>query len=195
MALTSPPGDLNSRDLPLVRVMGTLFRISHKKYPNPIFWSQKGVYRFDSPTALYGVLYTGRTFETSLLEVFGDQWAASRTISHDYLADFTVCEIKLAQQVQVANLSGEHLNPLGTDSNIFASTDYALTQQWAAAFMTHPTTNHGIRYPSRKNQKLHNFALFRTDSVTKALSITKRYPLLKHTDLFGLLDTYKVDVI
>jgi hypothetical protein len=39
-------------------------------------------------TAKYGVLYTGRTFESALLEVFGDQWPASHTDALDFLKEF-----------------------------------------------------------------------------------------------------------
>jgi hypothetical protein len=85
MALTDPPAALKSQRLPLASVEGKLFRISHQKFSDPIYWSRRGVYRFDSPVAKYGVLYTGRTFETALLEVFGDQWMKSRMSALTFL--------------------------------------------------------------------------------------------------------------
>ena len=195
MALTDPSVVLKSQPLPLTSLEGTLYRISHQKFTDPIYWSRKGRYRFDSPTAKYGVLYTGRTFETSLLEVFGDQWVTLRITAHDFLREFDICEIGLERRLKVVNLSGRQLNRLGTDANIFASLAYDVTQQWASFFIDHPDAPHGIRYPSRKNQRLHNFALFSTPEAIAAVTITRRYPLLDHPHLFRLLQSYKVALI
>ena len=195
MALTDPPAALNSQRLPLASVEGTLFRFSHQKFSDPIYWSRRGLYRFDSATAKYGVLYTGRTFETALLEVFGDQWVESRMSALTFLKEFDVCEISLGQRLKVVNLSGKRLNPLGTDANIFASPAYDITQRWAAAFMEHPDAPDGIRYPSRKNERLHNFALFSTPAAVAAVTVTQRYPLLNHPHLFRLLQSYRVALI
>ncbi len=182
MALTDPPAALNSQRLPLASVEGTLFRISHRKFSDPIYWSRRGLYRFDSATAKYGVLYTGRTFETALLEV-------------TFLKEFDVCEIALGHRLKVVNLSGKRLNPLGIDANIFASPAYDITQRCAAAFMEHPDAPDGIRYPSRKNERLHNFALFSTPAAVAAVTISHRYPLLNHPHLFRLLQSYRVALI
>jgi hypothetical protein len=195
MALTDPPGILKSRHLPVTSVEGTLYRISHQKFADPIYWSRRGLYRFDSPTATYGVLYTGRAFETALLEVFGDQWLSSRIAARDFLKEFDVCELGPERRLQVVNLSGKQLNPLGTDANIFASLAYGVTQERACVFMDHPDKPHGIRYPSRKNQRLHNFALFSTPAATSAVTLTRRCPLLEHPQLFRLLQSYKVALI
>ncbi|MFY9987738.1 MAG: RES family NAD+ phosphorylase [Chthoniobacterales bacterium] len=195
MALIDPPAALKSQRLPLASVEGTLFRISHRKFSNPIFWSRRGLYRFDSPTAKYGVLYTGRTFETALLEVFGDSWMKSRMTALTFLKEFDVCEIALGHRLKVVNLSGKRLNPLGIDANIFASLAYDSTQRWAAVFMEHSDAPHGIRYPSRKNECLHNFALFSASAVMAGVTITHRYPLLNHPHLFRLLQSYKVALI
>jgi hypothetical protein len=193
MALTDPSAVLKSQHLPITSLEGRLHRIS--KFPNPIYWSRRGRYRFDSPTANYGVLYTGRTFETALLEVFGDQWVTLRITARDFLKEFDICEIRLERRLKVVNLSGKQLNRLGTDANIFASFAYDITQKWASFFMDHPDAPHGIRYPSRKNQRLHNFALFSTPETIAAVTITRRYPLLDHPHLFRLLQSYKVALV
>ena len=195
MALTDPPAALKSQRLPLASVEGTLFRISHQKFADPIYWSRRGLYRFDSPLAQYGVLYTGRSFEAALLEVFGDSWMKSRMTALAFLKEFDVCEIALGHRLKVVNLSGKRLNPLGIDANIFAFLAYDSTQRWAAVFMEHPDAPHGIRYPSRKNERLHNFALFSTPAAMAAVTINRRYPLLNHPHLFRLLQSYKVALI
>jgi hypothetical protein len=195
MALTDPSAVLKSRHLPLTSLEGTVYRISHQKFADPLYWSRRGLYRFDSPLAKYGVLYTGRPFETALLEVFGDQWLISRTTALGFLKEFDVCEIGLERRLKVVNLGGGQLNLLGTDANIFASLAYELTQRWASFFMEHPDAPHGIRYPSRKNQRLHNFAIFSTPGAMAAVTITRRYALLDHPRLFRLLQSYKVALI
>jgi hypothetical protein len=43
---------------------------------------------------------------------------------------------------------------------------------------------HGIRYPSRKNECVDNFALFSTPEALAAVTISHRYPLLDHPHLF-----------
>lgn len=195
MALTDPPDFLKSQNLPLTSVEGTLYRISHQKFADPIYWSRRGLYRFDSPTASYGILYTGRTFETALLEVFGDQWLHSRMAARDFLKEFDVCELDLARRLKVVNLSGKELNRLGTDANIFASLAYDITQKWACVFMEHPDKPQGIRYPSRKNERLYNFVLFSTQTVIAAVTMVSRYPLLEHPHLYRLLESYKIALI
>ena len=124
------------------------------------YWSRRGLYRFDSVTVKYGVHYTGRTFETALLEVFGDSWMKSRMEALTFLKEFEVCEIALGHRLKVVNLSGKRLNPLGIDANIFASLAYDSTQRWAAAFMEHPDAPNGIRYPSSKKRALTQFRPF-----------------------------------
>jgi hypothetical protein len=195
MALTDPSAVLKSQHLPITSLEGRLHRISHRKFPDPIYWSRRGRYRFDSPTAKHGVLYTGRTFETALLEVFGDQWVTLRITARDFLKEFDICEIRLERRLKVVNLSGKQLNRLGTDANVFASFAYDVTQKWASFFMDHPDAPHGIRYPSRKNQRLHNCALFSTPETIAAVTITRRYPLLDHPHLFRLLQSYKVALV
>ena len=114
----------------------------------------------------------------ALLEVFGDSWMKSRMTALTFLKEFDVCEIALGHRLKVVNLSGKRLNPLGIDANIFASLAYDSTQRWAAAFMEHPDAPHGIRYPSRKNERLHNFALFGTPA---AMSHVDRSPIGTHS--------------
>jgi hypothetical protein len=111
------------------------------------------------------------------------------------LKEFDVCELGLARRLRVVNLSGKSLNRLGTDANIFASLAYEVIREWACVFMEHADKPHGIRYPSRKNQRLQNFALFSTPAATAAVTVIRRYPLLEHPQLYRLLQSYKVALI
>ena len=154
-----------------------------------------GVHRFDSPVAVYGVLYTSNTVETAILEVFGDQWAEFHEIDSADLAIFDVCELLVTSPLKVVNATGRHLNRLGTDSGFFASTEYSKTQAWARSFMMHHQTPQGIRYNSRKNPARINYAVFGTPEAQAAIQVRRRYPLPDHPDLYRLLLSYDVALL
>src|ERR1700751_4788529 len=186
---------LLGKTLPLIQLPDRLIRISKKSYADPIHWSKLGVHRFDSPVAIYGVLYTSNTVQTAILEVFGDQWSEFHEIDSADLALFDVCELLVTSPLKVVNATGRHLNQLGTDSGFFASIDYSKTQAWARSFMTHHQTPQGIRYNSRKNPARINYAVFRTPEAHAAIQFERRYPLPDHPDLYRLLFSYDVALL
>jgi hypothetical protein len=53
-----------------------------------------------------------------------------RQVSLIDLKTYDVCEIEIRKSLQVADATGKHLNLLGTDANLFATTQYAITQEW-----------------------------------------------------------------
>jgi hypothetical protein len=195
MVPTDPSARLHSRRLPLVPLPRHLIRISLRKYPDPLHWSQLGVHRFDSPTARYGVLYTSNYVETAILEVFGDQWQSIRYVRFNDLDEYDVCEIEIHLSLTVVNATGKHLNRLSTDSNFFATTDYATTQSWARSFMTHLQQPAGIRYNSRKNPSRINYALFGSPETRSATKLVRRYPLTQYAALYPFLLSYDVAIL
>jgi RES domain len=181
--------------LPLVRLPENLIRLSQRKFADPIHWSRLGIHRFDFPGARYGVLYTSNQVETAILEVFGDQWMEDRQVSLNDLKTYEVCEIAVRRSLQVVDATGKNLNRLGLDANFFATTEYAITQEWANALMTHPQAPVGIRYNSRKNPRRINYAVFGLPAAKSAVRLVKRYPLLDYGRLFGFLFQYDVEVL
>jgi hypothetical protein len=174
-----PPQDFAQRSVPLhVHLEGVpVFRFWQKHHPSAFFWSKKGIYRFDSKSARYGVLYTAESLEGAALEVFGDQWIKRRELSRALLANYRVSVIRSAQALTLVNTTGKNLNKLGVDSIFFASINYRLTRIWARAFMEHPCCPQGILYHSRKNPLLLNFAFFGTQEVQDALTEGEVRPL------------------
>jgi RES domain len=81
------------------------------------------------------------------------------------------------------------------DANFFATTTYAITQEWASALMTHPRAPAGIRYNSRKNPRRINYAVFGSPAAKSAVRLVKRYPLLDYGRLFRFLFQYDVEVL
>ena len=53
------------------------------------------------------------------------------------LPKFEVLTFAARQELRVADLTGPALNRLGTDANLFASNDYAVTQEWSRQLMNH----------------------------------------------------------
>jgi hypothetical protein len=195
MAPTDLVRRIHGLRLPLVGLPENLIQLSQRKFADPIHWSELGIYRFVSPGARYGVLYTSNQVETAILEVFGDQWMEDRQVSLNDLKTYDICEIEVRRKFQIVDATGKHLNPLGLDANFFATTEYAVTQEWASALMTHPRAPVGIRYNSRKNSRRINYALFGSPSAKSAVRLVKRYPLLDYGRLFRFLFRYDVEVL
>ncbi|HYZ72507.1 MAG TPA: RES family NAD+ phosphorylase [Chthoniobacterales bacterium] len=188
-------GRIHGIRLPLIPLPEKLIRVSQRKFTDPIHWSRLGIHRFDSPGAKYGVLYTSNRIETSVLEVFGDQWMKDRQVSLKDLESCDVCELEVRGSVKVLDATGKHLNRLGTDSNFFVSTDYSVTQAWASALMTHPRGPAGIRYNSRKNPRRINYAIVGSAAAKSSVRLVRRYPLIDYGRLFRFLFQYEVEVL
>ena len=158
----------------------------------PFFWSKKGIYRFDSKSARYGVLYTGGTLEGAALEVFGDQWVKRRVLSRMLLKKYRVSVMLPTRRLSLVDTTGSNLNKLSVDSSLFASINYRLTRSWARAFIEHPSNPEGIIYHSRKNPLLLNYAFFGTDDVQDSLVEQDAVPLEAAPGLGAFLDHYDV---
>jgi hypothetical protein len=191
-----PGEDFNRRKLVLVRPGSSVIRINKTSFPNPLFWSRQGKYRFDSTEAPFGVLYAASDIEGAILEVFADAWVEGRRrISLALLQTYEVAEIRVSTDLRLVSTLGKQLDLLGADSRLFASTEYHATQSWGRAFMTHPRKPDGILYHSRKNPPKLNYAFFEKDSAPVSFHITNRLPLTAHPALDATLDRYQVALL
>jgi hypothetical protein len=173
----------------------TVVRISRAGYRDPFFWSRLGRNRFDLPDGGYGVLHAAQDLETCVLEVFGDRWLKERVMSVAALPKFEVLTFAAGQELRVADLTGPALNRLGTDANLFASNDYAVTQEWSRQLMNHAQARDGIRYHSRKNPRKHNYAIYDTSVAKASLRVLERGPFGALPELYTILDKYEVALI
>jgi RES domain len=121
-----PPGNLAQQSLPLQLFAAPVFRLWQNHHPSAFFWSKKGIYRFDSKSARYGVLYTGGTLEGAALEVFGDQWVKRRVLSRVLLKKYRVSVMLPTRRLSLVDTTGSNLNKLSVDSSLFASINYRL---------------------------------------------------------------------
>jgi hypothetical protein len=87
-----------------------VFRLWQNHHPSAFFWSKKGIYRFDSKSARYGVLYTGGTLEGAALEVFGDQWVKRRVLSRVLLKKYRVSVMLPTRRLSLVDTTGSNLN-------------------------------------------------------------------------------------
>ena len=186
------PRNLAQQSLPLQLFAAPVFRLWQNHHPSAFFWSKKGIYRFDSKSARYGVLYTGGTLEGAALEVFGDQWVKRRVLSRMLLKKYRVSVMLPTRRLSLVDTTGSNLNKLSVDSSLFASINYRLTRSWARAFMEHPSNPEGIIYHSRKNPLLLNYAFFGTDDVQDSLVEQDALPLEDAPGLGDFLDHYDV---
>ena len=190
-----PGEDFNLRKLVLLRPGKAVIRVNKTRFPNPLFWSRRGKYRFDSTEAPFGVLYAASDFEGAILEIFADVWLEERRISLALLEAYEVVEIRVSTDLRLVSTLGKQLNLLGADSRLFASTEYHLTQSWGRAFMTHPRKPDGILYHSRKNPRKFNYAFFEKDPAATSFQIANRLPLISHPALAGILNRYQIAVL
>jgi hypothetical protein len=195
MALKSPPANLGQRRLRLVRVPEILVRISRAGYQDPFCWSRLGRNRFDLPDGRYAVFYTAQDLETCVLEVFGDRWLEERVFAVAALPKFEVLTFAGRSELRVVDLTGPALNRLGTDANLFASNEYALTQEWSRQLMIHAQAQDGIRYHSRKNPRKFNYAIYDTTLAKETLGVLERRRLGEFPELYTILDNYEVALI
>ena len=187
-----PNPELSKRTLPRRRSAKTLVRLSRQEFRDPIFWSTKGKYRFDSSTARYGVLYTANSLEGAILEVFGDRWLEHRAFSEQLLRSYNLVKLNITSGLWLANTLGSNLMFAGIDARLFASTDYDKTQAWGRAFMEHPQNFDGILYHSRKNPRKLNCAFFETESAQKAITVADTVPLIDTNELYPILERYEI---
>jgi RES domain len=193
--LPPPSPELSKRTLLRRRTPKTLVRLSRQEFRDPIFWSTKGKYRFDSPTARYGVLYTAASLEGAILEVFGDRWLEHRAVSEQLLRSYDLVKLNITPGLWLVNTLGSNLLFAGIDARLFASTDYDKTQAWGRAFMDHPQNFDGILYHSRKNPRQLNCAFFETESARKAITVGGTVPLIDSDDLYPILERYEIKLL
>ena len=190
-----PAADFGKRKLARRRTPKNLVRLSRQEFRTPIFWSSKGKYRFDSPTARYGVLYTAATLEGAILEVFGDRWREEPAISEALLRSYNLVTIGTTGSLWCVNTLGSNLVSFGIDARLFASTDYEKTQIWGRAFMEHPRTFDGVLYHSRKNPLLLNWAFFETKPAQAGVTVLDTIPVIESEDLYPILEKYEIRLL
>lgn len=144
-----PPTRLAHIDLPLAQVPITWFRFSPKRYPSPIFWSRQGRYRFDSPSARWGVCYVASSIVAAFQEVFGEKIRHGTPLDWTEVRGVCVWCITIPSCFRGVDLFGENLSVIHATLQCFVSS-YPKSQRWGAALMSHPSDLDGLVYFGRR---------------------------------------------
>ncbi len=171
--LPTPPADLASRELPLTRVAGPLYRV-HRLSLSGLFFGKSGRSRFDDPQKQFGVLYAALKPEAAFAEALLRQLEAM-LILESTLAERALSVMSLTP-ILCVNLTAHGLRRLSCDSRIADELPYRTPGLWSRAFFEHPQKPAGILYRSRHNPQLTCVAVF--SSFKKHLKLEKTTGLL-----------------
>lgn len=164
--------------------------------PSPIFWSRRGTYRFDSPTAKWGVCYLAESISSSFLEIWGDKIRPSRRLSWSEIQPMMVWHVEVSSSLNAIELAGETLAVIKANTQSFVSS-FALSQEWGRQLMLHPADIDGMKYIARRCGRS-CLALFGDGTKPKphqsALRARQLGPLQTWKGLWPLLDRIQVKV-
>ncbi len=146
-----PSADLAQIALPKpAKIRPVWFRLCASKYSSPLFWSRKGIYRFDSPHARWGVCYAASSIRAAFQEIFADKIRSNKGIPWAEISDLCVWRIYAVQGLRTIELYGPTLSLIRATLQCFTSS-YGLSQRWGAALIEHSADLEGIRYMGRRS--------------------------------------------
>lgn len=160
------PAFLETKQLPVIRFGGALFRIHRTEHP-PTFWGRTGLNRFDAPSQEFGVMYASTEISGAFIETFGD--IEPHVISVNSLAANSVAQVVPTRGLALVELTGAGLARIGADARLFAA-DHSVAQAWSLALWSHPEAVDGIYYPARHDPSIPSVALY--DRTSDGIGIT-----------------------
>jgi len=196
-----PPANLDRIDLPAVSVNPAELLRLFPLGANPIHFrvakKSERAYRFDAPSAEYGVMYCAFSLEVCFAETL------LRTRSYRVPADQAtlIDEAELrskgivrlgGRRLTLADLTGSALARVHCDGSISTVPRYTIPRQWALAVWQHPKRVDGLRYVSRFINSQMAVALF--DRCADRLQAAETSPLVDHPELPRVLDLFNVGI-
>jgi hypothetical protein len=154
-------------DIMMVPVGAKFGRIHRKAFPDPLGFG-KNPSRFSDPRRRtedhrFGVLYLGSSLKVCFLETIlrdeRDGIVGQIDIAETELDDRRHAEIRVRQELQLLDLTGDGPVRMGIPSDVARGRRQALARKWSVAFHEHPQQVDGIVYPSRLNGE-NNFAIY-----------------------------------
>jgi hypothetical protein len=191
-----PPTRLSSIHLPVCDIETTWFRICRRRHTSPLFWSRRGIYRFDSENVRWGVCYAASSITAAFQEVFGNKVRWSTPLDWSELLDSRVWRISIPPTFQGLNLFGETLTVIDATLQCFVS-NYPKSQRWGAALMNHPANLDGVVYLGRRCGT-HCLAMFGDDASPREYQKSLKTELLgdfvRWDGFWPMLDRLKVRI-
>jgi hypothetical protein len=146
-----PPAAFDGIDLTTVRPLQVeVFRLTRSRFHSPLYFNRGGDYRFDSPSAPWGVCYFGHGILTGFLEIFADRIRKEGRINYAELDDTIAWKVKVPPDLNLLALEGATLPKIKATMQSFVSR-YSLSQAWGEAFMKHPADLDGVIYKGRRS--------------------------------------------
>ncbi|NGP09711.1 RES family NAD+ phosphorylase [Rhodococcus sp. 14C212] len=164
---------------------------SHTAHRGPWWFSNTGGGRFDL-TESVGTCYTAETALLTLLEA----WSGIEVIPRPELAGRDISTLAVGKDLRLADATCNRAIRFGVTSELFTTTDYPLTQQWAQAL--HDAGFDGIRYWARHDLQHVDacIAVFAaggdrtsTDDEPTDFTVLGTENLLERPDLWDALET------
>ena len=188
-----PPNDLQTRNLPIIRIETSWFRI-HQSRCSPLYYGNSGKYRFDAPAQEYGIMYIALDPHGCFIETFGSQ-TSIQVISYRELYLPSISQLSCDRPLQLVDLGGAGLVHIGADARLTAA-DYKVAQRWALALWHHPSQVDGIYYRARHDLSQVCAAIF--DRAKSVLTISNTQFCIHRSfqrTLATILETYKFGLI
>jgi hypothetical protein len=180
-----PRAEIAGLDMPVQALSSlTYYRLTDVKYPSPLFWSRTGRYRFDSPTAKWGVCYAGETIASAFQEVFSDE-IRKGDLNYASVAAYRVWSITVPATMKTIELAGPTLTAIRASIQSFTGR-YTLSQEWGRALMLNKDDLDGLIYIGRRCGKP-CLALFGDDAPNEKA----HYQAALTVDPVGLLVEWK----
>src|SRR6266542_4449644 len=162
-----PPSELSGLDMPIHALASPIFyRLTDTKYPSPLYWSKSGKYRFDSPTAKWGVCYAGETIASAFQEVYSGEIRKGH-LNYNDVAVHQVWEIVVPAAIKTIELSGPTITNIRATIQCFTGR-YTLSQEWGRALMLNKDDLDGLIYIGRRCGKP-CIAMFGSDAPNEKL--------------------------
>lgn len=121
---------------------GTAFVRSHSSGLGPWWFASNGAGRFDL-AGTYGTCYVAEDEVITLLEKFGGM----KSVPNYSIEEVSISSVSSASDLVVADLTSNKAAAYGVTAEIFDTSDYPLTQRWAASLLAAGFA--GVRYWAR----------------------------------------------
>ncbi len=187
-----PPDWLMAAKLPITTVpAGQVFHRIHRSHLDPMFYGPGAgvdpIYRFDSASGRFGVLYIGHAFAGAFAETILRN-PQRLMVSEREIVSRSVTGLVSRTDLRMVTMHGFGLQALGTDNSI-STGPYEPCGAWADALWDHPEGPDGIAYLSRHDPSEVCYAVF--ERTTIAFDVKGTHPLaVKQSEVAALLDRY-----
>ncbi len=149
-----PPKSFGQRKLPKKKLgKRTLFRVSARPPEEAVFYSKKGIYRFDFENPPYGVCYFGLSEEAAIMETLGEKLRLRKRFYTSELDLKRIYKFVVDADTPICPFHGENLTVMGATGQVLSG-NYSTSRAWSKAIMNHSNGYGGMLYDGRLCQKM-----------------------------------------